>query len=257
MLAGQVQVTGGKRPAPISVVAEPASVVGTGTRTERRWAVRHAVTPGGVRFGVTGLGYAPYGGVQRDGTLVAVPDELRRLARAGLLCNDAAVAPPDAARPDWTAVGDPLEAALVTFAARCGLDPVRTRTAWPRIAAHPFDQRLRRMTTVHRCCDRRYLVVCKGAPEGVLRMPLLDATDGEVAALTAVAQRSAGIGLRVLALAAALVGTAPVDTAHPVGLRPLGLVAVGDLAESAGRSGAPAGRNRGPQTVTGPGGSGR
>ncbi|MEU5554318.1 MULTISPECIES: hypothetical protein [unclassified Micromonospora] len=250
-MAGQVQVTGGTTTARTGVVVEGAR----GARTERRWAVRHVVTPDGDRFDVTGTGYAPFGGVHRDGTPVAVPDELRRLARAGLLCADASVAPPDADRPDWYAVGDPVEAALVTFAARCGLDPVSTRTAWPRIAARPFDRRLRRTTMVHRCCDRRYLVVCTGTPEGVLRMPLLDAVDGDVTTLTAAAQRMADTGLRVLALAAALVGTAPVDTAHPVGLRPLGLVAVGDLAESAGRPGHPD-RNRGPRTVAAPGGSG-
>ncbi|MFI7026731.1 hypothetical protein [Micromonospora sp. NPDC049900] len=226
-MAGQVQVIGERQAARTGVVAKAAPDGTTGARTERRWAVRHAVIPGGVRLDVTGTGYAPYGGVHRDGTPVAVPDELRRLARAGLLCSDAAVAPPDAHRPDWYPVGDPVQAALVTFAARCGLDPVRTRTAWPRIAVHPFDRRLGRTTTVHRCCDRRYLVVCSGVPEGVLRMPLLDAVDGDVTALSAAAQRMASTGLRVLALAAALVGTAPVDTAHPVGLRPLGLVAVG------------------------------
>ncbi|RIV37727.1 cation-translocating P-type ATPase [Micromonospora radicis] len=200
----------------------------TGTLTEGRMAVQQAQTADGTRYGVTGTGYAPHGTVHRDGTPVAVGDELRRLARAGLLCNDATLAPPSDDRPEWTGVGDPLEAALVAFAARCGLDPQRTRTAWPRVAEHPFDQELRRMTTVHRSCDRRYLVVCKGAPESVLGTPLLDASDEELAELNAAAHRMAGAGLRVLALAAALVDAPPPDPARPVGLRPVGLVAVGD-----------------------------
>ncbi|GIJ79360.1 Ca2+-transporting ATPase [Micromonospora phaseoli] len=200
----------------------------TGTLTEGRMAVQHAVTADGGSFGVTGTGYAPHGDVHRDGTPIAVPDELRRLARAGLLCNDATLAPPTDERPRWSAVGDPLEAALVAFAARCGLDPQTTRSAWPRMTEHPFDQQLRRMTTVHRSCDRRYLVVCKGAPESVLTAPLLDADADELAALSAAAHRMAGDGLRVLALAAALVDSPPTDPAHPEGLRPLGLIAVGD-----------------------------
>ncbi|MCZ7417963.1 cation-transporting P-type ATPase [Verrucosispora sp. WMMA2121] len=200
----------------------------TGTLTEGRMAVQSAVTGDGAVFGVTGSGYAPHGTVHRDGAPVAVPDELRRLARAGLLCNDATLAPPTEQRPRWGAVGDPLEAALVAFAARCGLDPQTIRNAWPRVAEHPFDQQLRRMTTVHRSCDRRYLVVCKGAPENVLTAPLLDADADELAALTAAAHRLAGAGLRVLALAAAVLDTAPADPARPEGLRPLGLVAVGD-----------------------------
>ncbi|WP_405095520.1 cation-translocating P-type ATPase [Micromonospora sp. NBC_01412] len=199
----------------------------TGTLTEGRMAVQRAVTVDGSAYDVTGTGYEPRGTVRRDGAAVAVPDGLRRLARAGLLCNDAALSPPTDERPGWDAVGDPLEAALVAFAARCGLDPATTRAAWPRVAEHPFDQANRRMTTVHRSCDGRWLVVCKGAPENVLTTPLLDADDAEVAALTARAHELAGAGLRVLAVATALVETLP-DPAAPTGLRLAGLVAVGD-----------------------------
>ncbi len=198
----------------------------TGTLTEGRMAVQHAVTGDGTRYAVTGTGYTPQGAVHRDGTRVRVSDELRQLARAGLLCNDAALTPPDDRRAEWSAVGDPLEAALVAFAGRCGLDAPEVRAAWPRVAEQPFDSTTRRMTTVHRACGR-YLVVCKGAPESVLVAPLVDGTPEELAALTAEAHRLAGEGLRVLAVAAALVGIAP-DPATPTGLRPVGLLAVGD-----------------------------
>ncbi|NJP34905.1 cation-transporting P-type ATPase [Micromonospora sp. HSS6-12] len=200
----------------------------TGTLTEGRMAVQHAVTSDGSRYGITGTGYAPHGAVHHRGEPVPVPDELRRLARAGLLCNDATLAPPTAERPEWAAVGDPLEAALVAFAARCGLDPEATRAAWPRVAEHPFDQDLRRMTTVHRSCDGRHLVVCKGAPESVLAAPLVDATEEEIAELTAAAHRLAAEGLRVLAVASAIVDAPPADPARPTGLLPAGLVAIGD-----------------------------
>ncbi|WP_245714918.1 cation-translocating P-type ATPase [Micromonospora inyonensis] len=199
----------------------------TGTLTEGRMSVQQAVTPDGAGYAVSGTGYAPHGEVRRDGARVGVPDELRRLARAGLLCNDAALLPPEPDRPEWGAVGDPLEAALVAFAARCGLDPLTTRTAWPRVAEHPFDQANRRMTTVHRTCEGRYLVVCKGAPENVLTRPVVDATDDELAELTDAAHQLASAGLRVLAVATALVTELP-DPADPAGLRPAGLVAVGD-----------------------------
>ncbi len=109
----------------------------TGTLTEGRMAVQHAVVPGRDRYAVTGTGYAPDGEVRHRGEPVSAPDELRALARAGLLCNDATLTPPTGERPEWTAIGDPLEAALVTFAARCGLDPETTREAWPRVGGGP------------------------------------------------------------------------------------------------------------------------
>ncbi|MER6595924.1 HAD-IC family P-type ATPase, partial [Micromonospora purpureochromogenes] len=59
----------------------------TGTLTEGRMAVQQAVTADGARYAVTGAGYAPHGRVHRGGAAVAVPEELRRLARAGLLCS--------------------------------------------------------------------------------------------------------------------------------------------------------------------------
>lgn len=55
----------------------------TGTLTEGRMAVQHAVTTDGSRYAVTGRGYAPQGAVHRRGEPVAVPEELRRLARPG------------------------------------------------------------------------------------------------------------------------------------------------------------------------------
>ncbi|MFC7549043.1 cation-translocating P-type ATPase [Plantactinospora sp. GCM10030261] len=215
----------------------------TGTLTEGRMAVQRAVTGDGVQFSVTGVGYAPDGVVCREATVtggelprpgteapgreIAVPDELRRLARAGLLCNDANLAPPADGRPEWTAVGDPLEAALVAFAARSGLDPTAVRAVWPRVAEQPFDQANRRMTTVHRDPAGGYLVVCKGAPENVLAEPLVTVTDEERAGLAAGADRLAARGLRVLALAAGRTDRLP-DPAAPTGLRPVGLVGIGD-----------------------------
>ncbi|WP_406043354.1 HAD-IC family P-type ATPase [Micromonospora sp. NBC_00898] len=195
----------------------------TGTLTEGRMAVQQAVTADGSRYVISGTGYEPAGGVHHAGRRVSASTDLTALARAVLLCNDATLAAPTPDRPEWTAVGDPLEAALVTFAARCGLAPHSVRAAWPRLAEHPFEQATRRMTTVHRAGDGRYLVICKGAPENVLADPAV-AVDG---ANLAAAHDLAGQGLRVLAVAAAVVDAMP-DPARPTAPRPLGLVAVGD-----------------------------
>jgi len=196
----------------------------TGTLTENRMSVQQAVTGDGTRWTVTGKGYAPDGEVSPP-----VTANLEVLARAGLLCNDADLAAPTTAGDEWAPVGDPLEAALVTFAARCGLDPHAVRAAAPRVAEHPFDQANRRMTTVHRQGDGSFLVVRKGAPENVLD-PAVDA------ALLGAAAGLAAQGLRVLAVAT---GTAPAGTAPdpeaPGGLRAAGLVGIGDPLRASAR----------------------
>ncbi|GAA3336550.1 HAD-IC family P-type ATPase [Amorphoplanes nipponensis] len=192
----------------------------TGTLTQNRMSVQQAVTADGVRYAVTGAGYSPGGEIRQAGGPVPVPDDLLRLARAGLLCNDAELIPPAGDGADWTAAGDPMEAALVTLAARCGLAPGPERARTPRLAEHPFDQATRRMTTVHRRGSGDFLVVAKGAPESLLAAGADDA-------LLAAAAELATDGLRVLAISAATVTAAP-DPADPPALRVLGLVGIGD-----------------------------
>ncbi|MFC3740376.1 cation-translocating P-type ATPase [Paractinoplanes deccanensis] len=97
-----------------------------------------------------------------------ISDMLTELALAGLLCNDAELIAPTADRPEWAAAGDPMEAALIAFAERCGLSAETERARHPRVAEQPFEQAKRRMVTIHRRPGGGYLTVCKGAPEGVL-----------------------------------------------------------------------------------------
>ena len=188
----------------------------TGTLTQNRMAVQQAVVAGGERFTVTGTGYAPTGQIRPAGG----PATLRTLARAGLLCNDAQLIAPAGDRREWTAAGDPMEAALVTFAGRCGLDTAVERGRAPRVGEHPFDPATRRMTTVHRQDGGDYLTVRKGAPETVLD-PVADA------ALLDLAAELAAEGLRVLAVATAVTASRP-DPVDPPPLQAAGLVGIGD-----------------------------
>jgi Ca2+-transporting ATPase len=198
----------------------------TGTLTEGRMAVQQAVTAAGETYTVEGAGYQPAGTVRdAGGEPVPPPAALQALARAVLLCNDAAIAPPTEDNPQWTAVGDPMEAALVAFAARCGLPVEAGRAAWPRVAEQPFDQAARLMTTVHERPDGRLLVVCKGAPEAVLAPPVVAGDAAGLARTRAAADRLAAAGLRVIAVATAVVSRAPDE---PAGLHPVGLVGIGD-----------------------------
>ncbi|XVV16709.1 cation-translocating P-type ATPase [Actinoplanes sp. CA-131856] len=233
----------------------------TGTLTENRMAVQRAITPTGAAFAVTGQGYAPLGTVTADGPPhPEMSGAVRELALGGLLCNDAELIAPTGDRPEWAAAGDPMEAALVAFAASCGLDAEIERGRHPRVAEQPFDQDTRRMVTVHRRPEGGYLTVCKGAPESLLPAaagsaageaavePTRTAEEpvgdrpraaGEAAAeltraageaageLTRAAGELAGRGLRVLAVATAVTEERP-DPGAPPALRVVGLVGIGD-----------------------------
>jgi Ca2+-transporting ATPase len=183
----------------------------TGTVTQGRMAVGTAITADGGIYRVDGRGYEPAGEV--SGTAGA---DLIELARAGVLCNDARLIPPNDDNPQWTVAGDPVEGALLAFAGRCGLDVEAVRAAAPRIGEEAFDPRTRRMVTVHNGVTGEPFTVCKGAPEVVSQV-----LDEPAPALSDAAEKLADAGLRVLALA-----TGPGDA--PYRLRPLGLVGIGD-----------------------------
>lgn len=175
----------------------------TGTLTEGAMAVRRLWTPHAGEASVTGTGYGPDGAVTRDGAPVSAaraPD-LAALVSAGALCNDAALRPSAEGGGPWTAVGDPTEAALLTAAARLGLDTADLEASLPRIAEVPFDSDRKRMTTVHRLPSGRVRVLCKGAPDVVLAGGIVA---DDPAVLTEAAERAAELaagGYRVLAVA--------------------------------------------------------
>src|SRR5690606_16839699 len=133
----------------------------TGTLTENRMTVQRAYDATGTAHVVTGRGYEPNGSVRRlarrrtaepgrDEPAPGGPsDALRAMAEAAVLCSDASLAPPAGERSEWQAMGDPVEAALLAFAGRCGVSVDAARQRWPRRAEQPFDAATRRMTTLH------------------------------------------------------------------------------------------------------------
>ena len=206
----------------------------TGTLTEGTMVARALCTPLGDAA-LTGTGYGPDGQVTREGrplTAARAPD-LRDLLTAAVLCNDAALRPPTAETPDWTALGDPTEAALLAAARKLALDPSELALALPRSAEVPFDSDRRRMTTVHRLPDGGVRIICKGAPETLLRTALLADPEEAISRAADRAERFARDGYRVLAVAArdSDQATAPGEPTAPdleQGLHLLGLIAILD-----------------------------
>ena len=149
----------------------------TGTLTRNEMVVAAAETAEGA-FTVSGDGYAPEGEITPAG-------DLSRLARAAALCNDAALHDKDG---HWIVEGDPMEGALLAFAAKAGgVAPE------PRKDAVPFDSRHRYMAVL----TEGGVTLVKGAPERVLRM----CRDLDYGHWHERAEAMARQGLRVLAFA--------------------------------------------------------
>ncbi len=177
----------------------------TGTLTKNEMTVRHVVTAAGVTE-LAGSGYAPEGG--RGGALS--PDRIRdELIRAALLCNDARLVERGG---QWTVLGDPMEGALVTLAAKAGLHPESERETWGRLDEIPFDAQHRFMATLHDAPDGTRRIFVKGAPERVLAMCANQAGDDAAGAVDHDYWReridaAAAEGERVLGFAMRTVGT--------------------------------------------------
>jgi calcium-translocating P-type ATPase len=192
----------------------------TGTLTTNEMAVRSAAWPGG-QAQVTGEGYAPDGAL-----LVTGAPPPPRLGDVALLCNDAAL------RQDargWTVEGDPMEGALLAFAARASVDADALAAEYPRVATLPFDAAHRLMMTVH-AAPAGALLAVKGAPEAVLPRCVAQAGGGacDAASWMARAEAMAARGERVLALALREDAAPAAATGLPEGLTLLGLLGLAD-----------------------------
>ena len=175
----------------------------TGTLTRNEMTARRVVTSAGESV-ATGSGYAPEGRLEADGA-PAPPDAARdRLALAALLCNDAEVVEKAG---QWKVVGDPMEGALATLAAKAGLHDETTREQWGRLDEIPFDAQHRFMATLNRGPGGELAVFVKGAPERVMAMCRAQAAGNGHDALDpgyweARIAEAAGHGERVLGFAA-------------------------------------------------------
>jgi magnesium-transporting ATPase (P-type) len=186
----------------------------TGTLTQNRMAVVQVWTPQGTAT-ITGVGYEPEGEVVAPTAEIAVV--IRDVALAARRCSTGRAVRDG---QEWVAVGDPMEAALDTFARRVGVATEKEETTNPELARFPFDARRRRMSVV--TSKGTYL---KGAPDAVFPV-CVNATQDAFRAVEALSSR----GLRVLAVA---VGKAaglanPSVTSVERGLELVGLIGLED-----------------------------
>ena len=157
---------------------------------------------------VSGLGYSPNGEIRskREDDPVGLDTALVAM----VLCNDAEIRRNG---DEWALVGDPTEGALVTLAAKGGIDAPTLRSLHPRLAEVPFDSTNKFMATVHQMANGSgepvVRILVKGAPDVLLARStrVIDRTGAAVeidthrATLTGHNDRLGGDGNRVLAVA--------------------------------------------------------
>ncbi len=177
----------------------------TGTLTRNEMTVQQVFTAEHV-YQVDGVGYAPQGSIHcDDGQLCALDSahDLRELARAGLLANNASLT---CNEQQWSISGDPTEAALLTLAGKLGLQPVQEQQNLPRVDAIPFSAEQRCCASLHHDHSGHGLIYLIGAPERLLGLCNRQWRAGRDEPLDlhhwhAALQQGASQGLRMLGLA--------------------------------------------------------
>ena len=194
----------------------------TGTLTRNEMCVRRLLLDGNRVLAVEGEGYAPMGRfVDTAGRTVPSEDEaLRALLRCAILNNDATLRHMD--DDQWRIVGDPTEGALLTAAAKIGLDGGRLRREYPRQGEIPFSSERKRMTTLH-TLNGQTMAFVKGAPDVVIDLCTSVRQDGRTIPLTPADREAilahneafAGDALRTLGFASRLLPTQDGDAQEP------------------------------------------
>ena len=124
----------------------------TGTLTRNEMTVTSVYLPSANReISVSGVGYVPEGHLLEAGDKIKpnIDKTLKKLLEACCLCNDAQLLGPDATDSRWRILGDPTEGALLTFAAKSGVDPSLIRKYFLRKAELPFNSDVKMMATQH------------------------------------------------------------------------------------------------------------
>ena len=181
----------------------------TGTLTKNEMTVTTIYLLGSKRtIAVSGIGYEPLGEFTESGKPVSPMSVLtfQKILSASILCNDAQLVKPTPENAQWSVLGDPTEAALLTFAVKATLVIDDVRSASPRKGELAFDSSTKMMATEHES-DGKSVIYLKGAPESVIALCRSMLTDtGEspmtpqtLTDLKAAAANMAGSGLRLLA----------------------------------------------------------
>ncbi len=159
----------------------------TGTLTQNKMVVQ-TIFVNNREFRVTGEGYTPQGEFLLDGDRIWLDShpEILALLVACAVCNDAVL---QQESDKWSILGDPTEGALVTLAAKGGIEKDQWDSKLPRVGEFPFSSERKRMSVIcqlervdrgitslgdvdpvfsQRIRQEKYIMFTKGSPELVL-----------------------------------------------------------------------------------------
>ncbi|MDJ0735270.1 MAG: cation-translocating P-type ATPase [Nostocaceae cyanobacterium] len=118
----------------------------TGTLTQNKMVVQSIYT-NDKSFRVTGEGYAPNGEfvLAEDNVSLDEHAEVPPLLVGCAVCNDAVLQQESG---EWKILGDPTEGALVTLAAKAGIEQDQWQSKLPRVGEFPFSSERKRMSVI-------------------------------------------------------------------------------------------------------------
>jgi len=136
----------------------------TGTLTQNEMTVVKMYTNDKI-IDVEGVGYEPKGKFKLEEKEISPNDDknILNLLMMGALVNDAELVENGG---QYKIIGDPTEGALVTLAAKGGIDLNSLKEKYPRIQEIPFDASRKMMTTFHEgFFENKITSITKGAPD--------------------------------------------------------------------------------------------
>jgi calcium-translocating P-type ATPase len=138
----------------------------TGTLTRNEMMVA-TVTIDEKSLEIKGEGYAPVGDIKEMKQNVSPRNNsaLLLMGRVCALCNDAELKKDE---QEWSVEGDPMEGALLSFAAKTGCDLSICQGEYQRTDAIPFDAKHQYMATLNHNHSGEAFIFVKGAPERLL-----------------------------------------------------------------------------------------
>jgi P-type Ca2+ transporter type 2C len=184
----------------------------TGTLTTNRLNAMFAVTAGKI-FAVEGKGYEPSGSIESGGERVTLNEE-SDLGRLALACGLLSQGSLKQVAGNWEAQGDPINAAMLTFALRAGASV----EGWQMHEELPFSYTAKRRGGQFTKGEQTVSYMA-GSPESILHLCRITKEDER---FTQFAKQ----GLRIIALAARA-GDSPLSAAQPT-WDYLGFIALGD-----------------------------